>query len=51
MWSKRENRIYFWNKTNGESLWEMPPLRPNVQISLLLISRYPSFLICLSIFV
>nr|CAG4639841.1 EOG090X02BU [Daphnia pulex] len=29
MWSKRENRIYFWNKTNGESLWEMPPLRPN----------------------
>jgi hypothetical protein len=30
MWSKRENRIYFWNKTNGESLWEMPPLRPNV---------------------
>jgi len=28
-WSKRENRIYFWNKANGESLWEMPPLRPN----------------------
>nr|CAG4647720.1 EOG090X02BU [Moina brachiata] len=27
-WSKRENRFYFWNKTNGESLWEMPPLRP-----------------------
>lgn len=33
MWSKRENRIYFWNKTNGESLWEMPPLRPNVIIN------------------
>ena len=29
-WSKRENRIYFWNKASGESLWEMPPLRPNV---------------------
>lgn len=28
-WSKRENRIYYWNKANGESLWEMPPLRPN----------------------
>ena len=30
-WSKRENRIYFWNKANGESLWEMPPLRPSVK--------------------
>lgn len=29
-WSKRENRIYFWNKANGESLWEMPPLRSSV---------------------
>lgn len=29
-WSKRENRIYYWNKANGESLWEMPPLRSNV---------------------
>nr|CAG4637646.1 EOG090X02BU [Chydorus sphaericus] len=28
-WSKRENRIYYWNKANGESLWEMPPLRSN----------------------
>nr|CAG4635992.1 EOG090X02BU [Eubosmina coregoni] len=28
-WSKRENRLYFWNKASGESLWEMPPLRPN----------------------
>ena len=25
-WSKRENRIYFWNKATGQSLWEMPPL-------------------------
>lgn len=23
-WSKRENRHYFWNKSSGESLWEMP---------------------------
>nr|CAG4644616.1 EOG090X02BU [Leptodora kindtii] len=28
-WSKREGRIYFWNKATGESLWEMPPMRPN----------------------
>ncbi|XP_039281178.1 mRNA (2'-O-methyladenosine-N(6)-)-methyltransferase-like, partial [Nilaparvata lugens] len=27
-WSKRENRPYFWNKLNGESLWEMPTLKP-----------------------
>ncbi|KAA0192391.1 hypothetical protein HAZT_HAZT002422, partial [Hyalella azteca] len=24
-WSKREHRFYFWNKTTGESLWDMPP--------------------------
>lgn len=23
-WSKRENRHYFWNKSTGESLWEIP---------------------------
>lgn len=29
LWSKRENRPYFWNKQNGESLWEMPgAIRP-----------------------
>lgn len=27
-WSKRENRPYFWNKLSGESLWEMPTLKP-----------------------
>lgn len=27
-WSKRENRPYFWNKLSGESLWEMPVLKP-----------------------
>ncbi|PSN36211.1 Phosphorylated CTD-interacting factor 1 [Blattella germanica] len=27
-WSKREGRPYFWNKINGESLWEMPQLKP-----------------------
>ncbi|XP_075214038.1 phosphorylated CTD-interacting factor 1 [Lycorma delicatula] len=27
-WSKRENRPYFWNKLNGESLWEMPTIKP-----------------------
>lgn len=27
-WSKREQRIYFWNKTTGESLWDMPPPVP-----------------------
>ena len=33
-WSKRENRIYFWNKATGESLWEMPPHgRPSVSFS------------------
>jgi phosphorylated CTD-interacting factor 1 len=26
-WSKRENRIYFWNKLTNESLWEMPILK------------------------
>lgn len=25
-WSKRENRPYFWNKSSGESLWDMPGL-------------------------
>ncbi|XP_063611747.1 mRNA (2'-O-methyladenosine-N(6)-)-methyltransferase-like isoform X1 [Penaeus indicus] len=24
-WSKREQRVYFWNRTTGESLWDMPP--------------------------
>lgn len=28
-WSKRENRPYFWNKLSGESLWEMPNLKPS----------------------
>ncbi|XP_069179655.1 mRNA (2'-O-methyladenosine-N(6)-)-methyltransferase isoform X2 [Procambarus clarkii] len=23
-WSKREQRIYFWNRATGESLWDMP---------------------------
>ncbi|KAJ4442041.1 hypothetical protein ANN_11907 [Periplaneta americana] len=27
-WSKRENRPYFWNKLTGDSLWEMPQLKP-----------------------
>ncbi|XP_076687419.1 phosphorylated CTD-interacting factor 1 isoform X3 [Andrena cerasifolii] len=27
-WSKRENRPYFWNKLTGESLWIIPPLKP-----------------------
>lgn len=27
-WSKRENRPYFWNKLTGQSLWEMPLLKP-----------------------
>ncbi|XP_033337712.2 phosphorylated CTD-interacting factor 1 isoform X1 [Megalopta genalis] len=27
-WSKRENRPYFWNKLTGESLWVIPPLKP-----------------------
>ncbi|XP_076039938.1 mRNA (2'-O-methyladenosine-N(6)-)-methyltransferase-like isoform X2 [Oratosquilla oratoria] len=25
-WSKREHRIYFWNRLSGESLWDMPPM-------------------------
>ncbi|KOX67381.1 Phosphorylated CTD-interacting factor 1 [Melipona quadrifasciata] len=29
-WSKRENRPYFWNKLTGESLWVIPPLKPQV---------------------
>lgn len=28
-WSKRENRPYFWNKLSGESLWEMPVIKPH----------------------
>lgn len=23
-WSKREQRVYFWNRVSGESLWDMP---------------------------
>uniref|UniRef100_A0A0P4W9F1 WW domain-containing protein n=1 Tax=Scylla olivacea TaxID=85551 RepID=A0A0P4W9F1_SCYOL len=23
-WSKREQRVYFWNRSTGESLWDMP---------------------------
>lgn len=23
-WSKREQRVYFWNRATGESLWDMP---------------------------
>ncbi|XP_025833905.1 phosphorylated CTD-interacting factor 1 [Agrilus planipennis] len=28
-WSKRENRPYFWNKLSGESLWELPLIKPH----------------------
>ncbi|XP_046676370.1 mRNA (2'-O-methyladenosine-N(6)-)-methyltransferase isoform X1 [Homalodisca vitripennis] len=28
LWSKRENRPYFWNKLTGISLWEMPNNKP-----------------------
>ncbi|KAL1124160.1 hypothetical protein AAG570_001930 [Ranatra chinensis] len=27
-WSKREVRPYFWNKNTGESLWDLPSLKP-----------------------
>ena len=23
-WSKREQRVYYWNRVSGESLWDMP---------------------------
>ena len=44
LWSRRENRHYFWNHHTNQSLWDLPPLpgAPRQQVSRFPVTSSPS---------